>query len=51
MVLATFHEFIDIIELKVVLGLLDSVLYITIFSAGVGILGGEITYIMLLEKK
>nr|WP_187395304.1 hypothetical protein [Sulfolobus islandicus]CDF47302.1 unnamed protein product [Sulfolobus islandicus] len=46
--LLSFHEFLDIIEMKIVL-FLGTIVYILMFSAGVGILVGEIAYI-ILEK-
>nr|ACI15700.1 hypothetical protein [Acidianus hospitalis W1] len=47
MILISFHEFLDIIEMKIALGFLESIVYTLMFAAGVGILGGEIAYIIL----
>ncbi|ADB88722.1 hypothetical protein [Saccharolobus islandicus] len=47
MMLISFHEFLDVIEMKIALGFLESMVYILMFAAGVGILGGEIAYIIL----
>ena len=35
------------IEMKIALGFLESIVYTLMFAAGVGILGGEIAYIIL----
>jgi|GEM_PF-1076232 len=47
MMLISFHEFLDMIEMKIALGFLESIVYTLMFAAGVGILGGEIAYIIL----
>ena len=47
MVLISFHEFLDIMEMKIALGFLEIIVYTLMFAAGIGILGGEIAYIIL----